>query len=162
MNSDTLPPVAVEPPNNGSVSRRVKLTLVLAILGCGIGALAFIAARSGAEFYVTPTEIVATGKPGVDYRLGGRVVPGSIQWDSGHTFVHFLITDAADTEAYGIKPNAPTIPVIYDGVVPDLFEERAFVVLGGRYSSNAGFAASSLIIKHESEFIKERERSLGQ
>jgi cytochrome c-type biogenesis protein CcmE len=162
MTGGELPPVTVQSASNGSVSRRVKLTLVLAILGCGIGALAFIAARSGTEFYVTPTEIVATGKPGIDYRLGGRVVPGSIQWDDAHTFVRFAITDGDETEAYGITPGAPTIPVVYDGVVPDLFEERAFVVLGGRYSPTAGFAASSLIIKHESEFIKERERSLEQ
>ncbi len=146
----------------GGLCRRLKLFIVLAALGGGIATLAIVALRSGTQFYVTPSEIVASGRQGVDYRLGGRVVPGSIQWDVDRQFVRFAVTDAADTEAYGIRPNAPAIPVTYADVVPDLFEERAFVVLGGRYSPNGGFAAESMIIKHESEFITERERSLGQ
>jgi cytochrome c-type biogenesis protein CcmE len=157
-----VPPPGPLPPAPPRFSRRFKLFTVLALLGAGIATLAFIAARSGTAFYVTPAELVTTAEQGVDYRLGGRIVPGTISWDDQHRFVRFSLTEAAETEAYGIKNGAPTIPVSYEGVVPDLFAERAFVVVGGTYSPASGFSAETLIIKHESEFIAERERSLEQ
>ncbi len=71
-----------------------------------------------------------------------------------------LVTDGSETEPFAIKEGAPEIPVVYADVIPDLFEERVFVVLGGEYGASTGFDARSLVIKHESEFITERKESL--
>jgi cytochrome c-type biogenesis protein CcmE len=143
-------------------SRRLKLFIVLAALGLGVGYLAVMAARSGTAYYVTPSELLQKPSQGTEYRVGGRIVPGSIQWDSAHKVVHFLIADASETQAYSIAGGSPTVGVAYDGVVPNLFAEKAFVVLGGRYAGADQFAADSLVIKHESEFITEKKESVGQ
>src|SRR5437867_13091082 len=72
-------------------TRRFKLLVVLVAFAAGIGYLAVIAARSGTSYYVTPTELLANPTTGVDYRLGGRVVPNTIRWDTEHKVVHFQI-----------------------------------------------------------------------
>lgn len=141
-------------------SRRLKLVLALGVLGIGIATLAIIAGRSGTQYYVTPSELLANNDARTEYRLGGRVVPGSIEWDTEHKTVRFLVTDGSETEPFAIKEGAPEIPVVYADVIPDLFEERVFVVLGGKYGASTGFDARSLVIKHESEFITERKESL--
>lgn len=143
-------------------SRKLKLFLVLAALGAGIGYLAVIAAKSGTAYYVTPSELTREAREGVNYRLGGRVVPGSIAWDTDRKNVSFRVADGSESVAWEIEDRAQELPVTYSGVVPNLFEERAFVVVGGTYSPGGVFEADSLIIKHESEFITERRESLEE
>lgn len=171
--SDALQPAAADgpievgsrsgrPPRGRFASRRLKLFIVLAALGVGVGYLAVMAARSGTAYYVTPSELLQRPSAGTEYRVGGRIVPGSIQWDSAHKVVHFRLADASESQAYAIAAGSPTVTVAYDGVVPNLFADKAFVVIGGRYAAADQFTADSLVIKHESEFITEKKESVGQ
>ncbi len=141
-------------------SRRFRLALVLLALAGGIAYLAVIAARSGTAFYVTPTELLRDTEPGAVYRLGGRVIPDSIDWGDGA--LRFRIGDGDPARSFTFETGGQWLPVSYSGVVPDLFAERAFVVVEGTYTREGGFDASSLIIKHESEFLSERKKAAGE
>ena len=70
-------------------------------------------------FFNSPTDVLANDiVPGSRIRLGGLVADGSILRGEGGN-VHFSVTDG----------NA-TVPVLYVGILPDLFREGLVCVLG--------------------------------
>ncbi len=69
-------------------------------------------------------------------RLGGTVAPGSVQWDSLHRHLRFVVTDGTQS-----------MPVAYSGVVPDIFGEGRQVVVEGSVGRDGAFAATTLLAK---------------
>lgn len=136
-------------------SRRARLVALLAVATAAIGVLVFVAASDAASYYATPEELAdhigeQTDVEGSRWRIGGRVVPDSIAEENGRPI-------AWDVEG----EDGGTVAVVYDGIVPDLFAPRTFVVVEG-IIENVGHAdqrlvASSVIIKHESEFVTDPE-----
>ncbi|MDE2052808.1 MAG: cytochrome c maturation protein CcmE [Gammaproteobacteria bacterium] len=121
--------------------RRRRLVLVLGILvGVGVaGALALSAFRRNVTFYFIPSQ-VAQGNlhPGQQFRLGGLVEKGSVSRQPGSMQVHFTVTD--------LKRE---IPVVYDGVLPDLFREGAGVIALGQMLPDGTFQAQEVLAKHD-------------
>ena len=104
-------------------------------------ALVLTAFNKNIVFFFSPTDLLASPQPpGRDFRLGGLVEQGSVVKDG--TLVRFRITD---------KKNA--LPVVYRGVLPDLFREGQGVVVEGTLGPDGGFTASSVLAKHDEKYM---------
>jgi cytochrome c-type biogenesis protein CcmE len=121
--------------------RHRRLVLVLGILaGVGLaGGLALSAFRQNVTFYFVPSQ-VALGKvpAGEDFRLGGMVTKGSVHRKPGSMEVSFRVTDFKHS-----------IPVVYTGVLPDLFREGAGVIVHGKMLPDGTFVADQVLAKHD-------------
>ncbi len=125
--------------------RRRLYILVLFLLGLGTAtALTLTAFQDNLVFFYSPSDIVA--KADVPYernlRLGGLVEMGSVERVSGSTEIRFRITDLQHT-----------IPVVYSGVLPDLFREGQGVVAQGRLGRDGVFHAHELLAKHDENYM---------
>jgi cytochrome c-type biogenesis protein CcmE len=98
--------------------------------------------RDQITFFRSPTE-VKEGKvtAGVNFRLGGLVLPGSIQREPGQ-IVRFTVTDG---------PN--TVAVHYVGLLPDLFREGQGVITEGRLDATGLFTASTVLARHDENYM---------
>jgi cytochrome c-type biogenesis protein CcmE len=123
--------------------RRLAMVLVL-VGGVGVAAgLALNAFRNNLLYFISPSEVVL-GKAPHDrsFRLGGMVKKGSVHRDKGSLEVTFVLTDFAHN-----------VPVVYKGVLPDLFREGQGVVTTGRMGPNGTFVASEVLAKHDEKYM---------
>ena len=121
--------------------RQRRLVLVLGIVaGVSVaGALALSAFRQNVTFYFVPSQVAqGSTKPGEQFRLGGLVTKGSVSRQPGSMEVHFAVTDFKHT-----------IPVVYSGVLPDLFREGAGVIALGEMRPDGTFHADEVLAKHD-------------
>ena len=111
----------------------VALVLSTALIGYGM--------RDGINFFRSPSQVVEEPPaPNEVFRIGGLVEEGSIVRGQGST-VTFSVTDGG-----------ATVPVVYAGVLPDLFSENEGMVGTGRYV-NGVFEASEILAKHDEEYM---------
>ena len=126
-------------------SRHKKLVvIVLALAGIGIAAaLVLNAFRSNLVFFFSPTE-VAEGKAPTDraFRIGGLVEEGSVKRNPDGLTVNFVVTDTAKS-----------IPVMYKGILPDLFKEGKGVVAEGKLGGDGQFTATQVLAKHDENYM---------
>jgi cytochrome c-type biogenesis protein CcmE len=114
----------------------------LAALGVA-AALVLNAFRSNLVFFFTPSQIAANEAPrDRAFRLGGLVEAGSITRDKDALTVRFRVTDTART-----------IPVVYTGLLPDLFREGKGVVAQGRLGPDGVFRATEVLAKHDENYM---------
>jgi cytochrome c-type biogenesis protein CcmE len=121
--------------------RQRRLVLVLGIVaGVSVaGALALSAFRQNVTFYFVPSQVAqGSTKPGEQFRLGGLVEKGSVSRQPGSMEVHFTVTDFKHA-----------IPVVYTGVLPDLFREGAGVIALGEMRPDGTFQADEVLAKHD-------------
>ncbi len=120
--------------------------LFLALLGASfvVSFLAVNAAGSALSYYVTPEEFIQL-VPGSStrYRVGGRVIGDTIEFENGRP-MRFVIEGEHGERMTIVYPRGP---------VPGLFGDRAFVVVEGEADGPGALRASSVIIKHENEFL---------
>ncbi|MDH5552676.1 MAG: cytochrome c maturation protein CcmE [Nitrosomonas sp.] len=109
---------------------------------CVAAILVLNAFQSNLVFFFSPSQVVANEAP-IDkrFRIGGLVEMGSIQRNEGLT-VNFSVTD-----------NAEVIPVVYTGILPDLFKEGKGVVAQGKISANGIFEADEVLAKHDENYM---------
>ena len=120
----------------------------LALVGAAVFALivavllAMWGLRNQASFFYTPADIAA-GKAsnGEAARLGGMVEKGSIRHEPDGVTIRFLLTDG----------HAST-PVVFRGIVPDLFREGSGAVAEGRVE-NGTFVADTILAKHDERYM---------
>lgn len=131
-------------------SNRNRLLLLLAISTIAIGALAFRAASGDLSYYVEPDEFLAKIEDNENsrWRVGGRVAAGSIIQQSGQPISFDIAGESGER-----------ISITYDGIVPNLFTDNAFVVVDGRLQEGGHFQATRVVIKHENEFFSENPTS---
>ncbi len=112
---------------------------VLVVVGA-ITALVLTAFQSNLVFFYSPTQIQTKEAPvGRTFRLGGLVVEGSIKREGVR--VDFQITDTAQT-----------VPVRYEGILPDLFKEGKGVVAQGQLQDGV-FVAKEVLAKHDENYM---------
>ncbi len=94
-------------------------------------------------FYWSPSDMKAAGDKayGATIRLGGQVVPGSIEKDAKGTRLSFRVTDG--TTEY---------PVDAQAMPPAMFRESIGVVVEGTLLPSKRFAANRLMVKHDNEY----------
>ncbi len=119
------------------------------LLGAGlagvslVATLVFQAFSSNMLFFYSPSDIKAQTVP-IDrsFRLGGLVEEGSLKREDDGLTVHFVITD-----------NAERIPVVYTGILPDLFREGQGVVARGKLGADGRFVADEVLAKHDENYM---------
>ncbi|MEO8676516.1 MAG: cytochrome c maturation protein CcmE [Casimicrobiaceae bacterium] len=118
-------------------------------IGAGVGMLGVAAAlvlnafQSNLVFFFTPTQIAANEAPhGRAFRIGGMVVENSLKRESDGLTVRFGITDTART-----------VPVVYKGILPDLFKEGKGVVAQGKLEGDGMFHATEVLAKHDENYM---------
>ena len=113
---------------------------LLAVVGVGV-ALVLNAFNSNLVFFYTPTQIAAKEAPqGRTFRIGGLVQSGTVVREG--VTVRFLVTDTAKT-----------VPVRYEGVLPDLFKEGKGVVAQGQLGPDGVFVAREVLAKHDENYM---------
>jgi len=122
--------------------RLIIIVAGVAVLGIAL-TLIFKAFNSNMVFFFSPSDVQAQKAPADRvFRLGGLVEEGSLQREDDGLTVHFKVTD-----------NAETIPVIYTGILPDLFREGQGVVAQGKLDANGIFKASEVLAKHDETYM---------
>jgi cytochrome c-type biogenesis protein CcmE len=127
----------------GTRRRAFPLQLVVsgAIVLLAIGYLVLISLSTATVYYLTVSEFQAQGmaQAGRPVRVSGDVVPGSIVRQGAA--LRFAVADASGS-----------LPVVYQGVVPDIFGENIQVVVEGRPGADGTFQATTLLAKCPSKF----------
>ena len=118
-------------------------------IGAGVltlGVAAFLvlnAFQSNLVFFFTPSQVAANEAPhNRAFRIGGLVEAGSVTRESDALTVRFRVTDTART-----------IPVVFTGILPDLFREGKGVVAQGKIGSDGIFRASEVLAKHDENYM---------
>lgn len=125
--------------------RHKKLAIIVsAVAALGIASVLVLNAfQSNLVFFFSPSQVVAKEAPiGKSFRIGGLVAEGSVQREDHSTTVHFAVTDTAQT-----------IPVVYTGILPDLFREGKGIVAQGKISSSGIFEADEVLAKHDENYM---------
>ena len=112
---------------------------VLVAVGA-IAALVLNAFQSNLVFFYSPSQIAAHEAPDArTFRLGGMVEKGSVKRDG--VSVSFIVTDTAKT-----------VPVRFEGILPDLFKEGKGVVAQGQLKDGV-FVAREVLAKHDENYM---------
>src|SRR5262249_42357601 len=105
-------------------------------------ALVLFALKDSIVFFNSPTDVVEKHvKPGMRIRIGGLVKEGSVQRGDSLA-VRFEVTDGRST-----------IPVAYQGLLPDLFREGQGVVAEGALDGSGTLRADSVLAKHDETYM---------
>lgn len=99
--------------------------------------------QSNLVFFFSPTQVIAKEAP-VEraFRIGGMVETGSLKRQSDGLTVRFNVTDTAKT-----------IPVMFTGILPDLFKEGKGVVAQGKLGADGVFRATDVLAKHDENYM---------
>ncbi len=125
--------------------RKQRLIIVLFIVfgaAVAVGLISF-ALRENINLFYPPSDIAA-GKAPIDkqIRAGGMVLEGSVKRDPNSLRVEFVVTDYA-----------ANIPVVYTGILPDLFSEGDGIVATGKLDNNGVFQANEVLAKHDENYM---------
>jgi cytochrome c-type biogenesis protein CcmE len=131
--------------NAGLKPKHQRLVLLMLALVALIGAalLAAWALRNQASYFYVPSDITADPPaPGQAVRLGGMVEAGSLKTRADGVTIDFIVGDG---EA--------RVPVVFAGIVPDLFVEGSGVVAEGSLRPDGTFEATNLLAKHDENYM---------
>ena len=126
-------------------TRKRRMIGILVILaGVGLAsAVTIYSLRQNMLFFVSPADISEQKLPfGREFRLGGLVVPGSLERADDGLTVQFTITDGAES-----------VTVAYNGILPDLFREGQGVIARGELQSRELFVAHEVLAKHDENYM---------
>ena len=106
-------------------------------------ALVLNAFQGNIAFFFSPSQVAAKEAP-LDrtFRVGGLVETGSLKRRADGLTVDFVVTDTAKS-----------IPVVYTGLLPDLFKEGKGVVTQGKLGADGVFRASEVLAKHDENYM---------
>ena len=125
--------------------RHKRLALIiggLAVIGVA-AALVLNAFQNNLVFFFSPTQVAAKEAPTQKaFRIGGLVQQGSVTREDDGLTVHFVVTDLANS-----------MPVVYKGILPDLFKEGKGVVAQGHLGSDGVFRADQVLAKHDENYM---------
>lgn len=122
--------------------RFIFILIGLALLGSA-AVLILNAFKDNMVFFYTPTQVQKGEVPKeIGFRIGGLVVPESLKREEDGLTVRFVITDTSKT-----------VPVVYKGILPDLFKEGKGVVAEGKVNASGVFEAREVLAKHDENYM---------
>ncbi len=130
-------------PVQGTGNRAGQLRVIIAGLIL-LGAVAYLVWASfpqGTVYYQTVTELKQRASDPQPVRVAGKVAGGSIQRDTASSRLHFQVSEGG-----------ALLPVVYTGVVPDIFGPDIDVVVEGQRDAAGVFQAQTLLAKCPSRF----------
>jgi cytochrome c-type biogenesis protein CcmE len=125
---------------------RKQRRIVLIASGLGVLLVAVLlvlsALKDSIVFFNTPTDVAEKHvAPGSRIRLGGLVANGSVTRGDALS-VRFEVTDGNRS-----------IPVTFQGILPDLFREGQGVVAEGSLDGSGVFKADNVLAKHDERYM---------
>ena len=121
--------------------KRLAIAGGVVVAVAAVAALVLNAFQSNLVFFFSPSQIASNEAPvGRTFRLGGMVQEGSVRRDG--VKVNFVVTDTAKT-----------VPVVYEGILPDLFKEGKGVVAQGQLGADGVFRAKEVLAKHDENYM---------
>ena len=122
--------------------RFMFITAAIAGVSLAVG-LVLNALSGNVNLYFTPTQVFNHEVPqGRSFRIGGLVEEGSVKREKDGLTVNFVITDTHKS-----------IPVVYKGILPDLFKEGKGVVAQGKVEINGIMHADEVLAKHDENYM---------
>lgn len=122
--------------------RFVFIIAAVVALSLAVG-LVLYALQNNVSLYFTPTQVYNKEAPhGRSFRIGGLVEEGSIQREKDGLTVKFVITD-----------RHKSIPVMFKGILPDLFKEGKGVVAQGKIEADGIMHAEEVLAKHDENYM---------
>lgn len=122
--------------------RRLFLILALAVAAAVATALVALALQRNVAYLYTPSEVLRGEAGGqARFRLGGMVAEGSFRRAPGSLEARFEVDDGD-----------ARLPVVYTGILPDLFREKQAVVATGRMRDGV-FVAEQVLAKHDETYM---------
>ena len=131
--------------NSALKPKHQRLVLVVIALVAMVGAalLAAWALRNQASYFYVPSDVAAKRPAaGQEIRLGGMVEQGSLKTRTDGVTIDFIVGDGK-----------ARVPVVFTGIVPDLFVEGSGVVAEGAMRPDGAFQASNLLAKHDENYM---------
>jgi cytochrome c-type biogenesis protein CcmE len=123
--------------------KQKRLGLIAAgvlLLASAVG-LVLYALQDNLQFFYTPTQVQSGEAPqSRSFRVGGLVEAGSVKRTG--LDVSFRVTDTAQI-----------VPVMYTGILPDLFKEGKGVVAQGTLGADGVFRAKEVLAKHDENYM---------
>ncbi|QUJ77858.1 cytochrome c maturation protein CcmE [Sulfitobacter albidus] len=121
--------------------RRIQVIAVAVCALIAATALIGYGLRDGINFFRAPSQVVAEPPaPTEVFRIGGLVEEGTLKRGEGEQ-TRFSVTDGG-----------ASVPVVYTGVLPDLFGENEGMVGTGRYI-NGVFEATEILARHDETYM---------
>jgi len=125
---------------------RQKRFMFIAVALSGIAlavGLVLYALRGNVNLYFTPTQVFNKEVPhGRSFRIGGLVEEGSIKREKDGLTTRFVITDTHKS-----------FPVVYKGILPDLFKEGKGGVAQGKVEADGMMHADEVLAKHDENYM---------
>jgi cytochrome c-type biogenesis protein CcmE len=124
-------------------SQRLWLIGAAALLTTGAVALAATALQDTVAFFQSPSDIALKGVANLkqSLRVGGLVEAGSETHGAGGELL-FKITDGKHA-----------VPVVFEGIPPDLFEEGKGVIAEGKFDDTGRLVAKRVLAKHDENYM---------
>jgi cytochrome c-type biogenesis protein CcmE len=118
--------------------------IVAGLVALGIAAALVLSAfQNNLVFFFSPSQVAAKEAPiNKTFRVGGLVEKDTLKRDNDGLTVRFTLTDTARS-----------IPVIYKGILPDLFKEGKGCVAQGRIGTDGVFYADQVLAKHDENYM---------
>ncbi len=127
-----------------TVRRKKLMWVFFTFAGAAVAVvLVLYAIGQQTDYYFDPTAI-SQGEAPQDKRIraGGMVVAGSVQRAPNDPLsIEFAITDFKST-----------VPVTYQGILPDLFAENSGIVATGKMQGDV-FVAGEVLAKHDENYM---------
>ncbi len=125
--------------------RKQRLFLVLFVVLFSSAAIGLVvyALSGNINLFFPPAEVAAGKAPvGQPIRVGGMVVDDSVQRSDDSLAVRFQLTDYQ-----------ASVPVVYEGILPDLFDEGQGAVASGVLNEEGVLLASEVLAKHDENYL---------
>ena len=125
--------------------RKQRLIVVLFVVVFSSAAVGLVtyALRGNINLFFPPAEVAAGKAPvGQPIRVGGMVAEGSVSRSDTSLAVNFEITDFS-----------ATVPVVYEGILPDLFDEGQGAVASGVLGDDGVLRATEVLAKHDENYM---------
>jgi cytochrome c-type biogenesis protein CcmE len=124
--------------------KKRALYILAALVAVGLAAaLVLNALKDNVSLYFTPSQVYNKQAPlNRSFRIGGLVETGSLKREKDGLTAHFNITDLHQT-----------LPVVYQGILPDLFKEGKGVVAQGKMEADGVMHATEVLAKHDENYM---------
>jgi cytochrome c-type biogenesis protein CcmE len=123
--------------------RRLYIVVAVLLVFGSATALVLAALDDSLDLFQSPSQLLASPPPperGI--RLGGLVEEGTVLRATDGLSVTFRVTDGAQS-----------VPVSYQGILPDLFREGQGVITVGNMGSDGTFKAREVLAKHDENYL---------
>ncbi len=126
--------------------RRNRLfTILFLFTGAAVSvAIVLVALNENINLFYPPDKVVGGDAPvDTQIRAGGMVLEGSVARQGEALDVRFVLTDYQGSQ----------FPVVYSGILPDLFREGQGVLVQGRLDADGLFRAHQVLAKHDENYM---------